>query len=906
MARASKKSEGKSNRKKAVSKKTTSKKKPVQKKAIQKKTAKKTSTRKAVKKQARKSVSPAAASDSTPAPVQAAQVPGEEGGFPWRTLIAGLVLLAVIGIFFAAHFLRDVTSGSLGAVEGTVQVVGLEQAVTIRRDHLGVPYIKAKTRDDLFFGIGYAMAQDRLWQMYSMRMTARGRLAEIIGKKFLETDVFMRSFGLQRAAQNAYAELDIELKQRLARFADGVNAYMRENPRLPIEFRMSGFKPDPWRPEDSLAVGALMQMSLSYNRKEEFAYLKLAGKLGARKAAWLFPSYPDEPLPFREADKLRGIDLAALTAPVERALAFRDELLLTSNMTASNNWALAPRRTKGRASIVANDTHLKISMPSAWMLMHVHAPGYRAAGVAVAGIPFVILGFNGKIAWGATMVVADNQDLFIERLRRTTGGDIEYLYRGRWLRARKEMETFRVKGGKTYERPVYFTIHGPLIQDLVDKPRRLGFQPVPFKPKYGIAVSWTIARGDRTARGMYAMQSARTIAEARRALALWDGIALNIVFGDKRNIAWQVTGRMPRRGAGRGHLPSPGWTGLYDWKGFLPFESQTFRLNPPEGFIGTANHRIVKRPPPLHVSSSWAGPSRQIRLRELLTKTRNATADSMHKMHMDTVSVISRRGRRLLLEGGSGAAVRAAVKRLDKENRKRASRALEILKGFDDDMRVDSAAAAVMGAFEHALTRNTFLDELGPDQGEYWKTFFAGRQGYSAAQDHLLGRSNSPFWDDVRTPDKKETKADILARSLADGIRLCEERMGAEKNWRWGRLHTYTWRHALGGVPVLGSYLNRGPVPAGGSRHTLNLAGFTWGKDFKVAGIPAMRLVVDFSRREPAFLVTHAGQSGNPASENYDSMIEYFRSGRNNPLPFLKENIEKQYGKVLRLEPGGR
>ena len=793
---------------------------------------------------------------------------------------------------------------TLGPRSGQLGLPGLTGAASIRRDRLGVPFIEATNEDDLFYAVGFSMAQDRLWQMELLKRTAQGRLAEAFGPKLLDFDIYVRTIGLRLAADESYATLPARYRRVLERFSAGVNAYRESYPQ-PIEFTLARFSPERWSPSDSLAVFAVMKLDLSTNLREELAFLKLAQVLGPEKAALLFPSYPGEAPPVAAARRLRGLDLTSV-APQKQAFRLMRGILGDSTMGASNNWALSPSRTRGNASILANDTHLGISIPSAWMLLNLKCPTYRAAGVAVPGVPLVALGYNGNIAWGATMVMADTQDLFLEQMRES-GQSREYFDRGRWRPVTRRRETFLVKGEASVERFVESTRHGPLLNDVIHGQRVLPYQPVPFSLKLGVALRWSNADGDRSAVGFYEMGRARTLGEARRALSFIDSIYLNVVMADRSNIAYQTTGRLPRRRAGRGDLPVPGWTAAFDWDGYLPFGEQPHRMNPPEGFLGTANHRVSVRPPPYHISSAWAGPERMERIRALLQNERSGTLEGTQRMQMDVVSHMALKVRRLLTEGSIAAEVRAAAVGMEEADRKRLADALALIASFDGQMKSDSAAAALFGTFYHLLTRELLQDELGPEDGELWAAFHSGAIGYGAVEDHLFFQKDSVFWDDTRTKEKMETRAEIVARSLVRAVESCEDQMGNQKKWQWGRLHRYEWRHNLTArAPFLAPYLNRGPIAASGDLHTLNITGFKWGQGPGITLIPAMRFVVDFSQADPAFLITHAGQSGNPASPAYDSMLPLFVAGKQHPLPFVQANMDQQYTEVLRLIPAAR
>ena len=522
---------------------------------------------------------------------------------------------------------------------GTIEIEGLRNEVVIRRDSLGIPVVEAKNEDDLFLATGYAMASDRLWQMVTMKMVARGRLAEIIGPKGLEIDLLMRTIGIATYSDRAYEALDGQEKRLLDRFAAGVNAYLDTHKHLPMEFGLTGYEPEPWRPEDSLSIFGLINLGLAANLNEEITFLVMAEKLGPWRAAHLFPVYPDEDLPFTEANKLAGVELSGLSRLYPAWVRVKQQVrdITALGGPASNNWAIAGSRTESGRSIVANDTHLHLSMPSFWLIMHLKSPTYDAAGVMVPGVPLITLGFNGRIAWGATMVMGDSQDLFLEKLE-TREGEPCYLYRDDCLPVEERNEVFHVKGKPAVEKVIRSTHHGPLLNEalgaLTSVPDLPGM-PLPFEARYGLAHRWSMSDGERSLTAFYRLGKAADMAEAREALSLIDSIYLNIVHGDADNIAWQVTGRYPMRKGGTGHLPSPGWTGEYDWDGYLAFADQPYSLNPPEGFIGTANNRTVDSRSAHHLSSTWFGPERVERLREILQGIDGATADDMTQMHAD-------------------------------------------------------------------------------------------------------------------------------------------------------------------------------------------------------------------------------------------------------------------------------
>jgi acyl-homoserine-lactone acylase len=348
-----------------------------------------------------------------------------------------LVILLVVSLFFTeCSYFQNKFARSIPGTRGIVELAGITEKVIIRRDHLGIPVVEAQNEEDMFFGSGYATAADRLWQMYLMSMAMQGRISEIAGDEMLPVDIFMRCTAARERAEKEMARLTPRMKALLESYARGVNAYLEKNPDLPAEFVLTRYTPEPWRPIDTFYVFGMLDITISFNMIEELDFLILASKLGYENAAWLFPVYPDEDIPFEDAKALADIPHHTLMdkAGVASLHSVREKVkrFLPLGIPASNNWAVAPSRTKSGKSIVCNDTHLMLMIPNSWMLIHLKSPTYDVAGVTVPGIPIVALGTNGKVAWGATMVMADSEDVFIEKLKKIDG-KTHYLYKNNWL-----------------------------------------------------------------------------------------------------------------------------------------------------------------------------------------------------------------------------------------------------------------------------------------------------------------------------------------------------------------------------------------------------------------------------------------------------------------------------------------
>jgi acyl-homoserine-lactone acylase len=812
------------------------------------------------------------------------------------------------------HFKKTVDQ-----TQGNLTLEGLREPVTIRRDAHGIPFVEAGNMQDLAMAIGYVNAADRLTQMVGMRLVSQGRLAEMAGPAVLDLDLYLRTINLRQAAENLYKFTSAENKALLQRYCDGVNAYLASHrKKLPPGLAIAGYVPEAWQPLDSVTLFALVNLALSFNLHEEVAALAMAQALGAEQVAWLLPVYPDEPLPFEEAAKLQGLDLkraAGKTAEPARLQALLQSVGL-SGVAASNNWAIAKAKTAGGASILCNDMHLFLSMPALYNMMHVRCGELEAAGMNIAGLPSIVAGYNGHIAWGMTMVMADNQDLFLERLQ-TVDGRLHYLHKGQWLPVTEREERFQIKGQEPVTKIVQETLHGPLLNEALGREPIHSFQAKHLAMPYGMALGRvTAVEGDESINAFFQLSLARSVRQAGAIIRRIRAIPLNMVFADKENIAWQVIGNYPVRARGRGLLPSPGWTGEYDWTGLLETDRLPHALNPASGFVATANHRTVDARYPHVLSSSWYWPERAERIAGMVSANDEHTTQSCKQMQLDTYSLFVPKLKleMLTLAGEIGRQIDGWT---DAQRRAQAQSALTVLRDFDGAMRADSAGAALVSVFYDQASRNIFADELGGPDSQAWRAFLVlNNESYNATCDHLAVRGDeSPFWDDIRTPEK-ETKAQILAGTLADAAAFLEKRQGDDvAKWRWGALHTYTWETDTSqmaphmgfferlGLKLLWPYFNRGPYAAPGDHFTLNVSGYTMGNDFDTWLIPSMRLIVDFSLQEPMVAVNSTGQSDNPSSANYADGIDAWRAGRYICFPFQEEAVKAQYTQILVLRP---
>ncbi|WP_460086691.1 penicillin acylase family protein [Pseudomonas sp. H1_B04] len=774
---------------------------------------------------------------------------------------------------------------------GVQPLKGLAQNVSVRRNATGMPLIESNSFHDALFTLGYVHASDRITQMVTLRLLAQGRLAEMSGAERLDVDRYMRAVNLKKNADELYKASSPRLKRFFEVYARGVNAYLfRYRDKLPSDLAATGYKPEYWKPEDSALMFCLLNFSQSANLPEEIASLVLAQTVTNDKLAWLSPSYPDEPLPMAEADKLQGLRLNGQIPglnEISKATSQLAELNLLS-AASSSNWAIAPQRSRSGKSLLASDTHGPLGMPGLWSPVQIRAPKYQAAGISVAGIPMILAGFNGKVAWSMTSVLGDNQDLFLEKIRRQ-GNSLSYEVNGKWQPAIVRNETYFIKGQRPIREAVFETRHGPLLNSAQGPAMANGF---------GLALQTPSLSDDKTLDAFFDLSRAQTVEKASDASREIRAMAVNLVFADASHIGWQVTGRYPNRREGEGLLPSPGWDGRYDWDGYADPMLHPYDQDPAQGWLGTANQRVIPHGYGMQLSNSWAAPERGERIAELAGAGKHDTR-SLTAMQYDQGTTFAAKLKKVFEAPGMVQPLKQAIEALPVADRAKAREAYTRLMAFDGRLSPTSADAAIYELFLQESMKQIFLDELGPDSSPAWKALVAnGQLSYSAQADHLLGREDSPFWDDVRTP-QKEDKAVILARSLAATISAGESQLGGDrKAWQWGQLHRYAWKNS-------NSQIVRGPLPAGGDASTLNTAAFAGGQDFNTTLAPAMRFIIDFGQPEPLMIQDGAGQSGNPVSPNYANGIDPWIKGQYQSLPLQSQNFDRGYGKSrLTLVPG--
>ena len=769
--------------------------------------------------------------------------------------VAALVLLAAAaGWFYAARVLPQ--------TDGTLSIAGPHAEIRIERDGLGIPTIKAGSIDDAMFGLGFVHAQDRLWQLETHRRIGSGRLAEAFGEAALDNDKFLRALGVKRAAAVQWANASPDAKAVITAYTAGINAYIDGAMKArPPEFVVLGLRPEPWTPQDSMAWLTMMAWDLGGNWTSEMLRMRLALRLPVNRIDELMPPYPGE-------KPLVRTDYAALFRELkvdarlgQQALSFAPESGVEG--IGSNNWVLNGTRTDTRHPLLANDPHLKLSVPALWYFVRIEAPGLKVAGASMPALPGVVLGQNENVAWGFTNTGPDVQDLYIERIR--PDDPTQYQTPEGWARFDTFNEVIKVKGQPDVAMTARATRHGPVISDAGRVAE--GLIGPALKPTYALAMRWTALDPDPgTLDATIGFNRAKSVAEFIAASAKYVAPMQNMVVADRAGHIGEVSaGRVPLRKAEndlRGQVPSPGWDARYDWAGSLDATLTPREVDPARGWIGTANQRIHPADYPYYITNEWAVPYRMQRIEQMLAAKPTHSLDSLREMQADELSLATRRLLPFLKKAKSPRPLAAAAQAQ--------------LANFDGTMDADRAAPLIFWAWARNLTQAVFADEIGE---ALWAR--AGRS-FRDALEGVLER-NDGWWCDDKTTVAVETCEQQIDAAFTQALDELQAAQGDDvAAWQWGRAHVARSEHRpFSHVKQLAKWFEL-RTPVGGDTYTLNVSRVSLSPDRTTGELyldehgPSLRALYDLADLSKSRFMHSSGQSGILFSPLYRSFVEHW------------------------------
>jgi len=791
-------------------------------------------------------------------------------------IVASLLILAGVGVVIGYFWLKD----SLQQISGETKVAGISAPVEIVRDANGIPHIYGKSEADGWYGLGYAHAQDRLWQMDFNRRIGAGRLSEILGEKGLNTDKFLRTLSVYHYAEQNYANESPETRAILQAYAAGVNAFIADpNGPLPVEFQVMGVTPRPWKPADSLVWSKMMAWDLGANWSSEILRLRMLkeGGLSQQQISELFPPYPgDAPVALPDLASLyKGVDL-----PLKQFAAVSRDLVPEPG-NGSNNWVVSGARTASGKPLLANDPHLGLAAPPVWYFAHVETPEVQVMGATLPGIPGVVLGRNKRIAWGFTNTGPDVQDMFIEKIE----GD-KYLTPTGLAEFETREETIHVKDAEDVNLTVRISRHGPIISDV------MGAAAKAVGDGHAMAFSWTALRGDNTtASAIIASNKAQSWSEYVSALRFFDVPQQNMVSADvDGNIGYYAPGRVPVRHPDnkvRGFMPVPGWDAKYDWQGYIPFDELPHIYNPSRNYVATANHKVVDKDYPHFITGEWAAPYRARRIESLLTGRDKHSIGSFREIQSDIKSLYATDLLPRLLK--------VAPANDD------AAQAVKLLSAWDGTMDRLKPEPLIYNSWMRELSVLIYADELG----DLFKSYQDLRSVFIS---NVLTGGQDHWCDNVKTGVKETCDEQIsgaLVKALADTrVRSDNDKM---ETWVWGEMHfahsdhnPFTHVGSLAGIFDIS-------IPNGGDGFTVNVAKHKISDDenpYRQFHGPSLRAIYDLSNLDNSRWIHSTGQSGNVFSPFYSNLTETWRNVEDMPMTMERAAIEAGAVGTLTLRPG--
>ncbi len=789
----------------------------------------------------------------------------------------------------------------LPQIDGTASLPGLQNEATVERDLWGVPHIRAASVEDLAEAQGYVVAQDRLWQMDLLRRAARGQLSEVLGATTVTIDKQFRTFGFSRAAERDVTLLDPETQKVMEAYARGVNKFIEQHQTsLPLEFSLLRYKPRPWQPSDTLVISGYMYRTLTDTWERELNRAKVTERVGADRAKDLFSeeaamdhfvvgdpnvSNDGSQRSAAEADDEDNDDdmqpdtvlkaglgvsngaaepegapdfSSALSQSIRRFLAeSRNEI---RQGLGSNNWVVSGAHTATGKPLLANDTHLELSIPPIWYEIHLTAPGWNVKGFTLPGAPMVIIGHNDRIAWGFTNNGADVQDLYIETFNPASPD--EYRIKGKWTKAETIDETIRVKGQADEHLKVTVTRHGPVVH-------REGAK--------AYSLRWTATEPGGLANSYNWLGKAKNWKEFRDTMKRVWGPGQNAVYADvEGNIGYIMAARVPVRKKGHGEVPVPGDTDEYEWTGYVPFDQLPQALNPESGLIVTANARVAGPNYKPYLTDRWEEPYRTARIYDLLHDRHDLRAADMLKVETDTYSY----PHAFLADQLSAAA--KTVKPKDE----RAQKLIEGLKDWNGIADADSPEVS----FLHA-TRRAALDLLLEPFLEKDTALYQWRST-TFLQKILTDRPAK--W----LPAAYKNYDELLAAAADTAVTKLAEQSGSQRteDWAWKRFNSLDMLHPMGRDGLLKSFLSITGKPQSGTLYSVRAATKHHG--------PAMRFVANPGNWDESILLIPAGQSGQLGSSHYSDQFSYWYEGKPIFAAFSDAAEANARKHMLTLKPG--
>lgn len=791
----------------------------------------------------------------------------------FNKIIIGIVIFLLVGVVGGYFFVNHIANRGITKYDATIKLKHLKDKVVIRRDAHAIPHIIAKNEEDLYRATGYVLAQDRLWQMDLLRRVTTGRLSEIFGKDLSKADHLMRALQIPVKTKAVIEKTDKNILSALEAFADGINQYIENNgSKLPPEFTILGYEPEPWKIEHSVNLIGYMAWDLTMSWGSEISLYKILQKVDSTKFQELIPDMINHKTHIysKNDNNDSELEIKQELALVNKKI---EELGLDIFM-GSNNWAVSGKKSTTGKPILANDMHLGLFAPGIWYQAHQYIEGrLNVTGLILPGAPFIIDGHNNDIAWGMTNIMIDDMDFYQETINPDNTN--QYLLDGKWVDMKIKREVIKTSEGDTIEKFIKFTHRGPIISQLKN-----------IKGK-AISMRWIGNDYSDELKAIYKLNKAKNWDDFKSALRSFTSLGQNIIYADKQgNIGMYTATKIPIR-EGNPWLIYPGNTRKYDWKAFVEFDSLPHAYNPECGYLASANCKTTDDNYPYYISKWFDLPYRMDRIKEMLEAKEKLSVNDFKQMLGDHKSKLAEEMHTKLVEQIS------KLKGLNKRQQK----AVDIFKNWDGVYTTESVAASIFEYFYICFTKNIVYDELG---NELFNDFITQKILVRNLVKKFWDNPQSEWWDNVNTENKKEDFTYIVQKSFTDALDSLKTKYGSiPDNWKWGLMHTLTLKHPLGKVDVLNFAfnLNRGPYQVGGSFHTVSPFAYDFNNLFEVKHGASHKHIFSTANWNNSLTVIPTGISGIPASQYYCDQTEMYLNNEfhNDYFDIMKVSENSKY-----------
>ena len=767
---------------------------------------------------------------------------------------------------------RQDLKSAIPSLKGSVQLRGLQGTVKVFRDRYGIPHMKAESELDAFFAQGFVTAQDRLWHMEYDRRRGSGRWAEAVGESGVAQDKMMRRFRLEASAKADYQVMDPHTKDVFDAYAAGVNAFITSGDALPVEYRITRLEPEPWQPWDGLTAYKVRHISMGVFESKVWR-ARMVREVGPEAAGKLFPGFePGYLMILPPGSTSPGPLDEGLKELAEGAAGLNH---LNEMDSGSNSWVLSGAETATGKPILAGDSHRALDTPSAYYQNQVACPEFDVVGLSFPGVPgFPHFGHNGRVSWSVTHTAADYQDLYVERFQ-----DGKYLYKDRWLEAETHDETIKVRDGTDVHTKVTVTQHGPVIAGYPDQGSGLAFKyTATERASTWPEILWRMLR----------VENSKELVDS---MSGWVDPCNNLLFADIHgNMGYLCRGRIPIRSRVNGWLPVPGWMGEHEWEGDIPFDELPVSINPPEGYIATANNRPVGDDYPHYIAIDFTPEFRVRLVTEGLKSLHRPTAEDMEQVHAQRVSI-------------PALAYLGVVKQIDPKDAA-IKAAKHLLLDWNGEMNANQVQPTIYSAMRDAMLKEVLETNLTEKLA--YDAWHPADRGLGSFSNRLKARLVAMIEQDDRSLlPEGDTWPTAVARALSKAVATLSERLGGDMGqWQWERVHQARPKHNLSAAfPELAELLDPPAIPSSGDGDTPLQGGYSPANPATVTSLSVARYSYDPSDWENSLWVVPLGSSGHPGSPHYADQSETWRQVKMIPMGYDWGRIEASCETKQTLEP---